>query len=733
MKKTFLLLAVFFSLIFLSCQGGVSERDLSIASSVVESGVDANVTPEADESDFLPPASPVISEYSAAGKGSVFLSWKNPDDSDFYAVQVSANAEEANYEFPVLVKGCPSCEGGIFISGLENGREYEFTLRSVDVNLNMEENGVSIALTPAESEEISILPPSVEIDNIVNDDGVIEFSWHLPEDSNFYYGELKSEPAEGNLSEAFVFSQGRNYFRALGLTDGVSHQFTFTSYNQSLECVSVTTVATPLAADTTPPENVTFKSEIKNGSVLLTWNRPEKNDDLYFEVSWKDQKQTVPAGTEGETFYSFSTGGFENGESVIFTIAAYDGAGNKSEDVSQEVVFKENTNSALTLLVEEGEVTEENTVPVQVSVSTLNENVYLSRLVWAYGYYKTANRLLREEASTDITEAKSFQAGKNGTYTLAALDSYGNVATAYFTVMGLDETPPAEVLVPSAFSGDSAAFLSWTAPWDEDFACVSVSAQKDGTEEISSVTLYAAPGDEMKYTASELENEKAYTFTICTKDKFGNTSKGTVFSSIIPARASTEKNDVEVKELKLHEGNESVTLYWELPEENDVYAVSVSAKKDGEETFTYLATVPAGQTYYHARFLENDAKYTFLVQTVDSFLRTTEGLVSEPALPSREADETAPAPVKNLSCESAKKKVTLTWENPEDIDLLGLKLVLSDENGKVLSSIPLKRSVQTYTLTDLKKDASYKVTLLATDASGNWSEEESLTVSTTAK
>ena len=87
-----------------------------------------------DVSDSTPPANPSkVKAYG--GMSSVRLSWTNPDDSDFYAVEITASAL-GETQSTIAIPGKPSEKKSFNFTGLTNGKEYTFVMCSVDTVTN---------------------------------------------------------------------------------------------------------------------------------------------------------------------------------------------------------------------------------------------------------------------------------------------------------------------------------------------------------------------------------------------------------------------------------------------------------------------------------------------------------------------------------------------------------------------------------------------------------------------
>ena len=136
-KLAALILGVVLVSVFASCKGAV---------------VTEYVTKEVDKkADETAPSS--VTNLTATAKDSrVLLTWTDAADSDIYGYEVSYSGTSAinRVVLPALDTTSmmvPLGAGGTYVSGLINGREYTFTVKSVDTSGNKSE-GVTVKATP---------------------------------------------------------------------------------------------------------------------------------------------------------------------------------------------------------------------------------------------------------------------------------------------------------------------------------------------------------------------------------------------------------------------------------------------------------------------------------------------------------------------------------------------------------------------------------------------------------
>lgn len=85
-------------------------------------------------------------------------------------------------------------------------------------------------------------------------------------------------------------------------------------------------------------------------------------------------------------------------------------------------------------------------------------------------------------------------------------------------------------------------------------------------------------------------------------------------------------------------------------------------------------------------------------------------------------DTTAPAEVTELSVTYDNSITRLTWTNPSDKDFVGVQISMEPAEGLLANPISLGASVTSFTLTGLRTDVTYVVTIKTFDSKFNYSE-----------
>jgi|GEM_PF-1376652 len=215
--------------------------------------------------------------------------------------------------------------------------------------------------------------------------------------------------------------------------------------------------------------------------------------------------------------------------------------------------------------------------------------------------------------------------------------------------------------------------LSWTNPTDPDLAGIKIVRKTSGypTSVVDGVVIYTGSGTST--TDSGLTNNATYYYAAFAYDNtpnysvINNDSKALVLvDSVAPGSVSN---------LQATAGINSVNLSWTNPADLDFAGVKVlrktgsypSSVTDGTVVYTGIGTsttdngLTNGTTYYYAAFAYDE------IPNYSSLNNDSKDLVL--------VDSVAPGSVSNLSATTSSATVNLSWTNPTDLDLVGIKLV----------------------------------------------------------
>ena len=231
--------------------------------------------------DSTPPKKIIAGENAAkAGNACVLLSWKNPDDEDFYGTKITFVPAAEGVTQPLVILGEKSKDSSALIRGLNNGTEYTFSLFALDKTHN-EAQKVELKAAPVDSSDMS---PPAEVTGLkpVATAGRIGLSWNDPKDEDLFGIEITYKESSAmtrslaKMEEKSVFAApGLQYIEVPNLANGTEYTFTVktmdTSGNKS---AGVTVKARPVAVDSKEPLKIDLSvpPEKSNTAITITAN-----------------------------------------------------------------------------------------------------------------------------------------------------------------------------------------------------------------------------------------------------------------------------------------------------------------------------------------------------------------------------------------------------------------------------------------------------------------------------
>jgi hypothetical protein len=234
----------------------------------------------------------VSSLSASAGDRSVTLSWTDPSDSDFAEVRTTDFAEvritwtpEDGGSQPVTVQ--PGTESAT-ITGLTNGTEYTFTLKTVDTAGNAS-SGVTTVATPAAPPSAPSAPSNLQLS--VVSDTQIDLSWtdNAGNETGF---EIERD---GTVVASDVAADTESYSDT-GLSSNTSYDYRVRAVNAAgasgwTEQVSATTEYADFAIGDTGPA----------GGIIFYDDKDDGTDDIagarYLEAAPSDIDVSGPGNT----------------------------------------------------------------------------------------------------------------------------------------------------------------------------------------------------------------------------------------------------------------------------------------------------------------------------------------------------------------------------------------------------------------------------------------------------
>ena len=327
----------------------VSVGKVSIKTKTVE------VDKKADET-----APAAVTNLVATAKDSrVLLTWTDAADSDVYGYEVSYSGTAPinrvvlpalNSTSMMVAQGA----GGCYVSGLTNGTEYTFTVKTVDTSGNRSE-GVSAKATPKASAPMTIalsVPPaatntSLDVSVVVTTAAEIKKVVYKKEGS-LIAKELLSDTGAHDVTES-VKTNGKFTITATSESEG-NGKYTVAVLDESgreeAEQIAVNNF------DFTPPSKVkdisgTYSDTLK--VIILNWTNPSESDFDHVEISYTTNDGTQDSAKSAAESVNGTTKTFTeiDGTKAYYTwyIVSVDKLGNKSTDVKHKVGVNSSVNN----------------------------------------------------------------------------------------------------------------------------------------------------------------------------------------------------------------------------------------------------------------------------------------------------------------------------------------------------------------------------------------------------
>ncbi len=297
--------------------------------------------------DSTPPQKIIAGENPAkAGNACVLLSWKNPDDEDFYGTKITFVPAAEGVTQPLVILGEKSKDSSALIRGLDNGTEYTFSLFALDKTHN-EAQKVELKAAPVDSSDMS---PPAEVTGLksVATAGRIGLSWNDPKDEDLFGIEITYKESSAmtrslaKMEEKSVFAApGLQYIEVPNLANGTEYTFTVktmdTSGNKS---AGVTVKATPVAVDSKEPLKIDLSvpPERSNTPITITANITTAAQSVDRVVYKKDGSEVaskllvdssaIPAKKGGtDRTWTFEITATDETANGTYTVAAIDSDG----------------------------------------------------------------------------------------------------------------------------------------------------------------------------------------------------------------------------------------------------------------------------------------------------------------------------------------------------------------------------------------------------------------------
>lgn len=297
--------------------------------------------------DSTPPQKIIAGENAAkAGNACVLLSWKNPDDEDFYGTKITFVPAVEGVTQPLVILGEKSKDSSVLIRGLNNGTEYTFSLFALDKTHN-EAQKVELKAAPVDSSDMS---PPAEVTGLksVATAGRIGLSWNDPKDEDLFGIEITYKESSAmtrslsKMEEKSVFATpGLQYIEVPNLANGTEYTFTVKTMDISgNKSAGVTVKATPVAVDSKEPLKIDLSvpPEKSKTPITITANITTAAQSVDRVVYKKDGSEVasklladssaIPAVKSGtDRTWTFEITATDETANGTYTVAAIDSDG----------------------------------------------------------------------------------------------------------------------------------------------------------------------------------------------------------------------------------------------------------------------------------------------------------------------------------------------------------------------------------------------------------------------
>ena len=285
--------------------------------------------------DTTPPAE--VTELKAvAGVGKVSLSWTNPNDEDLYQVKITAASEEGAIPSPIYKAVSSGQADTATISELTAGKEYTFTVKTLDKKGNESAGTKTEGITPLSGVTMSITlsqTPAAETwtngnvtVNVTSSTTIKEAKWLSGAKT------VQEVFASGNAITGGTFEVTENGTYSVAVQDNDGRR--------EVETIEIKNI------DKTPPEapkNFAAGYSVAQKKITLSWNAVTDTGsgvkELKLEYKKAGAAQTPVTIAAGDTTYVLENIDAD-ASSYVFSLSVVDNAENKSAPSTCNIVTK---------------------------------------------------------------------------------------------------------------------------------------------------------------------------------------------------------------------------------------------------------------------------------------------------------------------------------------------------------------------------------------------------------
>ncbi|MGI5115865.1 SUMF1/EgtB/PvdO family nonheme iron enzyme [Treponema sp. SP13] len=393
------------------------DKDVEIKAIAVKDGIEnspvsvgkVSIKTKTVEVDETAPAA--VTNLTATAKDSrVLLTWTDASDSDIYGYEVSysGSAPINRAALPALNSTSMMAAqgaGGCYVSGLTNGTEYTFTVRTMDTSGN-KSGGVTAKATPVAVSANSPMTIALSVPDAATNtslDVKVEVTT-AAELKKVVYKKGGSVNAKTLLSDTGAYDvtgsvKSNGYFTVTAASEADGNgTYTVAVLDESGR--EETEQITIGKFDFTPPSKVKNVSGIYSDTlhvIILNWTNPSESDFDHVEISYTTNDGTTDSARSQAESVNGATKTFTGIDATkayyTYYIASVDKLGNKSAEVKHKVGVQTGTSN-----VPEGFVEVPGTSIAGTESWTPSSAVFVSgRVLEIKSFYMSDHEVTRAE------------------------------------------------------------------------------------------------------------------------------------------------------------------------------------------------------------------------------------------------------------------------------------------------------------------------------------------------
>jgi chitodextrinase len=509
--------------------------------------------------------------------GEATLYWNDPSDYVLEQIEIiwkPGGAEPTNIPKNTEVFTAP---------GLEEGKEYYFTVRAVDKWGNKSpivEGGSGLALK-RRGPVIRGAPTA----------GQVTLSWNNPVDTEYSYIEINYEPNKQAKAPIRVFREAESK-TLFDLENDIEHSFYVTAVDAEGNRTPVEGLGLYISNHATSRESVVGRSSA--GQVTLNWKDPLNLPFDYIETVFIPEGETPVIFTKSEETASFS--GLSDIADYEFTVYAVEKSGYRRPLTGVEMLTPKiplfDGRDAGRMTVRGVPVAGQVILNwIQPAIEDLDHIDIIHRKIGTTGRGADNTPTSVEQGIQTATIA-GLADGVEYEFLAYGVDSEGNNRV----ITGLRLSTPVLTEL-SAQPVEGKVTLAWTIPNDPYLARYEISYSPDGETPVRVARSAGA------YAFTDLSDSKKYTFTITAINNIGNVY------AVRPARTIVTRLPV----LAGKPINRQMSLAWTDPIDVRIDHVEITPSP-GEKP----QIVARGMESHTFTDLEQNTEYTFTIYAMDS-------------------------------------------------------------------------------------------------------------------